>query len=140
MICLVNTASGVEAAKWRSWIVALVALALAVTFVLGTVGWFEAAFGIGSDCTDEFSCGSGSCAPCARAHAWVTTGGIGQWVLAAAAVTILVLGIRHPRLAPGRNDRCLRTHPGSCYVVRHLDINGSTIVLKGYPVATAHSG
>lgn len=67
-----------------------------MTFVLGTVGWFGAAFGIGSDCTDEFSCGSGSCAPCARAHAWVTTGGIGQWVLAAAAVTILVFVIRHP--------------------------------------------
>jgi hypothetical protein len=92
----VNTASGFEAAKWRSWIVALVTLALAVTFVLGTVGWFGAAFVIGSDCTDEFSCGSGSCAPCARAHAWVTTGGIGQWVLAAAAVAILAFGIRHP--------------------------------------------
>ena len=91
-----NTASPFGGAKWRSWIVALVTLALSVTFVLGTVGWFGAAFGIGSDCTDEFSCGSGSCAPCARAHAWVTTGGIGQWVLAAAAVTILVFGIRHP--------------------------------------------
>ena len=91
-----NAASGLEPAKWRSWIVALVTLALAVTFVLGTVGWFGAAFGIGSNCTDEFSCGSGTCAPCARAHVWVTTGGIGQWVLAAAAVTILVLGMRHP--------------------------------------------
>jgi hypothetical protein len=92
----VDAASGFEPAKWRSWIVALVTLALAVTFVLGTVGWFGAAFGIGSNCTDEFSCGSGSCAPCARAHGAVTTGGIGQWVLAAAAVTILVLGLRHP--------------------------------------------
>jgi hypothetical protein len=76
--------------------IALSAVALAVTFVLGTVGWFGAAFGIGSTCTDDFSCGSSSCAPCAKENAWVTAGGIGQWVLAAAAVTILVLGLRHP--------------------------------------------
>jgi hypothetical protein len=57
-------------------------VALAETFLLGTLGWFGVAFGIGSTCTDDFSCGSGSCVPCVKAHTWVTAGGIGQWTLA----------------------------------------------------------
>jgi hypothetical protein len=64
---------------------------------LGTFGWFLNAFGIGSDCTDKYSCGSGSCRPCGTAHAWVWAGGIGEWVLLALAVVILVLGQRLPR-------------------------------------------
>ncbi len=42
----------------RRILVALSCVAVAVTFVLGTFGWFVSAFGIGSDCTDKFSCGS----------------------------------------------------------------------------------
>ncbi len=41
-----------------------------------------------------------SCAPCAKAHAWVTAGGIGQWVLAAAGVVFLVVGLRRPVWRP----------------------------------------
>jgi hypothetical protein len=88
-----DAASGAGRGGWGAWVAGLVgAVALAETFLLGTLGWFGAAFAIGTTCTDDFSCGSSSCAPCAGAHAWVTVGWIGQWVLFAAAVTILVLG------------------------------------------------
>ncbi len=82
---------------WAPWTIRLpTTLAVVVAVLLGTVGWFGVAFAIGSDCTDKFSCGSGSCAACATAHAWVTAGGIGQWVLAAAAIALLMLGLRQP--------------------------------------------
>jgi hypothetical protein len=68
-----------------------------VAFLLGTIGWLGVGFGVGSNCTDDFSCGSGSCAPCAAEHGWIITGGIGQWVLAVAAGVLLALGLRRPR-------------------------------------------
>lgn len=92
-----NAASGVKHANWKPWMIALVTVTLVLTLILGTFGWLGTAFGIGSNCTDRFDCASGSCAPCATAHTWVTAGGIGQWALATATVTILALGIRHPR-------------------------------------------
>jgi hypothetical protein len=95
-----NAASDANGMGWRSWLIGLVSVAWAVTFVLGTWGWFAVGFGIGSSCTDDFSCGYGSCAPCAKAHAWVTAGGIGQWVLAAAGVVFLVVGLRRPVWRP----------------------------------------
>ena len=95
-----NAASDANGMGWRSWLIGLVSVAWAVTFVLGTWGWFSVAFGIGSSCTHDFSCGYDSCAPCAKAHAWVTAGGIGQWVLAAAGVVFLVVGLRRPVWRP----------------------------------------
>jgi hypothetical protein len=95
-----NAASDANGMGWRSWLIGLVSVAWAVTFVLGTWGWFAVGFGIGSSCTDDFSCGYDSCAPCAKAHAWVTAGGIGQWVLAAAGVVFLVVGLRRPVWRP----------------------------------------
>jgi hypothetical protein len=93
----VNAAPGVRRRSWQAWVAGLVGAAgLAETFLLGSFGWFVAAFGIGSNCTDDFSCGSGSCAPCVTEHTWVTAGGIGQWALLVAAVTMLALGIRRP--------------------------------------------
>ena len=71
-------------------------VALAETFLLGTFGWFGVALAIGSTCTGDVSCGSSSCAPCATAHAWVIAAGAGEWVLVAAAATILVLGTERP--------------------------------------------
>jgi hypothetical protein len=58
-----NAASDANGMGWRSWLIGLVSVAWAVTFVLGTWGWFSVAFGIGSSCTDDFSCGYDSCAP-----------------------------------------------------------------------------
>jgi hypothetical protein len=91
-----SAASDANGMGWRSWLIGLVSVAWAVTFALGTWGWLFVAFGIGSSCTDDFSCGYDSCAPCAKAHAWVTAGGIGQRVLAAAGVMLLVVGLRRP--------------------------------------------
>jgi hypothetical protein len=71
-------------------------VALAVAFVLSTLGWFAAGFGIESSCTDRFSCGAGSCRPCAASSVWLLAGGIGQWALFAATVAFLVLGLRRP--------------------------------------------
>lgn len=92
-----NTASGTGRGLWPRWALILVSsAALAVAFVLSTLGWFGAEFGIGSNCTDKFSCGSGSCRPCAASHAWLLAGGIGQWVMLAAITACLVLGLRRP--------------------------------------------
>jgi hypothetical protein len=92
-----NNASGSGRGVWPRWVLNLVGyVSLAVAFALGTLGWFGAAFGIGSNCTDKFSCGSSSCRPCATSHAWVLAGGIGQWVLLVAIVVILVLSLRRP--------------------------------------------
>lgn len=92
-----NGPSGVRGAGRWTWLPALSGgTALAVTLLAGTLGWFGTAFAIGTTCTNDFSCGYDSCAPCAKAHAWVTAGGIGQWVLAAVAVVILVQGSRRP--------------------------------------------
>jgi hypothetical protein len=85
-----------EHAGRRAWLAVLTSAALAVTLLAGTIGWFATSFGIGTTCANDFSCGYDSCAPCAKAHAWVITAGIGQWMLAAVAVVILVLGRRRP--------------------------------------------
>jgi hypothetical protein len=74
----------------------LAATTLAVTLLLGTLGWFAAGFGITTSCTDDFNCIDTSCAPCAAERAWVNAGGTGQWVLALAAAVLLVLGRRRP--------------------------------------------
>jgi hypothetical protein len=83
---------------WPAWTVAVsAAVAGLLAVLLGTIGWFGVGFGVGSNCTDKFSCGSGSCAPCAVAHGWIIAGGVGQWVLVAVVVALLVLGLRRPR-------------------------------------------
>src|SRR5229473_1750717 len=65
-----------------------------------SIGWsrriFRSLSRIGSDCTDKYSCGSGSCTPCATAHAWVWAGGIGEWALLAAPVATPVMAARLP--------------------------------------------
>ena len=92
-----NIPSGPVPAVWPRWVLILASsVALTVASALSTLGWFGAAFGIGSNCTDRFSCGSDSCSPCAASHAWVLAGGIGQWTLLAAIVASLVLGLRRP--------------------------------------------
>jgi hypothetical protein len=48
-----NAASDANGMGWRSWLIGLVSVAWAVTFVLGTWGWFPVAFGIGSSCHSE---------------------------------------------------------------------------------------
>lgn len=79
---------------WGRWAIVLpAAMAASLAVLLGTVGWLVVSFGVGSNCTDHFSCGSGSCAPCAAAHQWVFAGGVGQWALVAVACVLLALGL-----------------------------------------------
>jgi hypothetical protein len=86
---------------WPAWSAVLAGTAAtAVSGLLGSLGWFAVGFGAGSNCTDDFSCVSTSCAPCATEDAWVIAGGIGQWALVGASVTLLVLGRRHPARRP----------------------------------------
>lgn len=82
---------------WREWTVMLPALlAVAVTMLLGTLGWLALGLGIGSNCTNIHSCGSGFCAPCRAQASWVIAGGGAQWLLLVAAVVLLIAGLRSP--------------------------------------------
>ena len=92
-----DAAPGAGGGDWAPWTIVLPGtVALAEAVVLGTFGWWGVGFGVGSNCTDDFSCGSTSCAPCASFNAWWIAGGIGQWALAVAALALLVLGLRRP--------------------------------------------
>jgi len=92
-----DAAPGAGYRDWARWTVVLPgSLALVEAVALGAVGWWAVGFGVGSNCTDDFSCGSTSCAPCASFNAWWVAGGIGQWVLAVAGLALLVLGLRRP--------------------------------------------
>ncbi|HEY1621076.1 MAG TPA: hypothetical protein VGG25_25855 [Streptosporangiaceae bacterium] len=82
---------------WRPWTVVLPAvLAGAVTVLLGTLGWLGLGLGIGSNCTNDYDCGSGFCAPCRAEASWVIVGGGAQWLLAVAALVLLIAGLRRP--------------------------------------------
>ncbi|MGE5288919.1 MAG: hypothetical protein ACM3ML_17310 [Micromonosporaceae bacterium] len=96
-----NTASDTGPRFWPRRVAVLAGTtALAVTLLLGTLGTFAAGFGLNTSCTNDFDCIDTECGPCAAERAWVYAGGIGQWVLAAAAATLLVLGVRRPGWRP----------------------------------------
>lgn len=67
---------------------------LGLAALLGSAGWIVVGFGVGSNCTDRFDCGSDSCAPCASTFSWINAGAIGQWALMAAVVVLLIIGLR----------------------------------------------
>jgi hypothetical protein len=72
-------------------------LALAVTFLLATVGSFAAGFGGMTACTDDNRCGVTDCAPCATAYDWFTAGWAGQGLLLLAAGALALLSARRVR-------------------------------------------
>src|SRR4051794_40064930 len=74
-------------------------LAICCCVLLGTAGWFAEGFGTLTDCTNNYSCSTQSCQPCAAAGRWINLGGIAQWLLAAVGVVLLVRGVRNPRVA-----------------------------------------
>ena len=91
----VNMLAHADRKTWGAWTVRIPAiLGGLVAAALGSFGYFLNAFGIGSSCTDHFSCVNGNCAPCTAAHNWVVAGGIGEWVMVIAAGVLLVLGVR----------------------------------------------
>jgi hypothetical protein len=63
---------------------------------LGTLGFFFAAFGNGTYCTD-FNEAPGACDALNR---WLAAGFIGQWVLVVVAAALLTIGLRWPRSRP----------------------------------------
>ncbi len=82
---------------WRPWTVELPALlAVVVTVPLGSLGWFILGMGVGTGCTDHYSCGSVFCPPCRVAEGSVIAGGGGQWLLAVTALVLLIAGLRRP--------------------------------------------
>ena len=80
---------------------------LAVVLALATVTSFGAAFGVMTDCTNEFSCTSTGCAPCATTNTWLTAGWIGQAALLLAGVVMAVLAARRVRLRAVRGAALL---------------------------------
>lgn len=75
----------------------LLVLAVLVSAVLGTLGWFAVGFGVLTDCTNEYSCTDTGCAPCDTASRWITAGGLTQLALVVAGVLVLVRGRRVAR-------------------------------------------
>ncbi len=79
--------------------VGLVLVSIAIgSSLLGTFGTFAVGFGIMTDCTNNYSCSSTGCVPCARRAAG-SLGGIAQWVLAATGVVFLIRAQRLKRRA-----------------------------------------
>ncbi len=79
--------------------IVLVSVAIATSLFLGTLAWFAVGFGTMTACTNDYSCSSTGCAPCATTGRWINAGGITQWVLAGAGV--VALSRRRTRERPG---------------------------------------
>lgn len=79
--------------------VALVTIAIAISLLLGTLGWFAVGFGMMTDCTNNYSCTETGCAPCDATAGWINAGGLIQLGLAAAGVALLVVGLRSSQRA-----------------------------------------
>jgi hypothetical protein len=81
--------------------VGVIALTVAICccVLLGTVGWFAVGFGTMTDCTNNYSCSTQSCQPCAGAGRWINAGGIAQWLLAGLGVSLLIRGVHDARVS-----------------------------------------
>lgn len=65
---------------------------LLVVLFIATFGSFSAAFGIGSTCTNEYSCTVDTCRPCRTAVEWLLTGWAAQGILLIAGLMLALLG------------------------------------------------
>ena len=75
-----------------SLVVLLSVLALGFAVLAGTLGSFGIGFGVGTSCTNEWSCGPGTCSPCNRVtHGMLLNAG-GQ---ALVVIVVVVLLVRH---------------------------------------------
>ena len=72
----------------------LLSLAIAGCLLLGTVGWFAIGFGMLTACTNDYSCTSNGCPPCAGVEHWLTAGAVAQWALAGLGGVLLFVGLR----------------------------------------------
>ena len=110
---------------WRPWTVQLpAALAAAVCIFLGTIGWLYVEVLAGTNCALSDGpappgCGGGT-------DWWLVAGGLGQWVLAAAVITV---GIR------GRNRSGSRPSAAiTCWLVIPLAIGWFALCLTSSPL------
>jgi hypothetical protein len=69
--------------------IALVSVAIAICFLLGTIGWFVIGLGVLTDCTNNYSCSATNCAPCRTTGLWINAGGLAELLLAATGIGVL---------------------------------------------------
>ncbi len=84
--------------------IAFLTVAIGICLLFGTIGWFAVGFGVMTDCTNNYSCSTTGCPPCATTGLWINVGGLAQQLLAAAGVAVLIRGLRtrqSGRLASG---------------------------------------
>jgi hypothetical protein len=73
-------------------------VSLSIVLLVATLGSFAVGFGVMTACTNDFSCTSTGCAPCAATGDWLSLGWIGQGVLVVAGLLLAVLTSRGIRL------------------------------------------
>jgi hypothetical protein len=79
---------------WRPWLATFpAAIACLLAIVLGTAGYFAVSSRLGIMCRDGLGKGTYDCS---TLNAWLAAGAIGQLLLAACALVLLVLGIQRP--------------------------------------------
>jgi len=74
---------------WWLWLA--VVAALLVTSATATLVSFGLAFGLMTDCTNEYNCTETGCAPCATAGRWLNFGWAFQGLLFLGAIVLTVL-------------------------------------------------
>jgi hypothetical protein len=89
---------------WRPWTVQLpAALATAVCLLLGTIGWLAPGLLTAYNCAMT----DGPSLPgCGASGWWLVAGGLGQWPLVAAVITLGIRGRRRPGFRPSAAIAC----------------------------------
>lgn len=100
--------------------IVILSVAIATSLLLGTLGWFAVGFGTMTDCTNDYSCTTTGCTPCATAGRWINAGGVAQWVLAGTGIAVLVRGLR------GRQRRRLAVVGVALLALSVLTVVGTT--------------
>lgn len=100
--------------------VTLVLLAIVASLALGTLGWFVLGFATLTECTNNYSCTTTGCDPCAESAVWISTGGGVQLVLAVVGIAVLVRGLR------ARRHATLLVGGAALLVVSALTVVGTT--------------
>lgn len=77
-------------------------VSLSVVLLLGTVGSVGVGFGVMTACTDDFSCTTTGCAPCAATGDWLIRGWLGQGLLLLLGLGLAVLAARRIRVGAVR--------------------------------------
>lgn len=96
----------------------LMSIAIGTCVLLGTLGWFMVAFGMMTDCTNDYSCTTTGCPPCDPARRWLDIGAVVQLALAGLGIAGLVRA---------RRRRVFR-HLGACGVALLVT---SAVVITG---------